>query len=144
MTAARRRAAPVRSSRHNRAWARCFSRWNERASRAIRSTAIPPPATGANASRMMAASAQFHEERKNPSRARETRTSSSASAMVPKVPTRNTLPLWTTCALQRPRLGNTPRTPDAADKDSPTDRLYGIASAHAICPSKPSVFAMSR
>jgi hypothetical protein len=26
----------------------------------------------------------------------------------------------------------------------PTDRRHGIASAHAICPSKPSVFAMSR
>jgi hypothetical protein len=27
---------------------------------------------------------------------------------------------------------------------SPTSRGHGIASAHAICPSKPSVFAMSR
>jgi hypothetical protein len=182
MTAARRRAARVRSSRHNRAWLRCRSRCAERASRASRSTAIPPPATGANVSTIIAASAQDHGERKNPSRSRQTRTSSSPAknhkhatfdalqqlgvllveegqrhhvrvrddgaghrAFEPaKVPTRNTLPLWTTCALQRPRLGYTPRTPDAADKDSPTDRLYGIASADAIWPSKPSVFAMSR
>jgi hypothetical protein len=146
MTAARRRAARVRSSRHNRAWLRCRSRCAERASRASRSTAIPPPATGANVSTIIAASAQDHGERKNPSRSRQTRTSSSPAknhkhatfdalqqlgvllveegqrhhvrvrddgaghrAFEPaKVPTRNTLPLWTTCALQRPRLGYNP------------------------------------
>jgi hypothetical protein len=33
---------------------------------------------------------------------------------------------------------------DKAGQGLPTGHLYGIASAHAICPSKPSVLAMSR
>jgi hypothetical protein len=32
----------------------------------------------------------------------------------------------------------------AASLGAQDDRRHGIASAHAICPSKPSVFAMSR
>ena len=31
-----------------------------------------------------------------------------------------------------------------AGQGLPTDYLYSIASAHTICPSKPSVFAMLR
>jgi len=33
---------------------------------------------------------------------------------------------------------------DARYRGVQNDRRHGIASAHAICPSKPSVFAMSR
>jgi hypothetical protein len=31
-----------------------------------------------------------------------------------------------------------------AERELPTSHLYGIASAHAVCPSKPSVLAVSR
>ncbi len=60
-------------------WLTWRSRCIERASRASRSTAIPPPATGSSATTMLAASKQLHRLRKNPSRVIQSRAANSAA-----------------------------------------------------------------